>query len=410
MSRAPNLRIDGDRLLDRLARLAAVGATADGGCRRVALTDADRAGRDWLVAEMRSLGMAVTVDAVGTIVGVLPGREDLPALAIGSHIDTVESGGRYDGAYGVVAGLEVADTLRRAGIVPRRPVAVIAFTNEEGVRFQPDMLGSLVWAGGLPVEEALATRDAEGVGLGAELARIGYAGGARPGFLEASAFLELHIEQGPVLDREGGRIGAVTGVQAITWLEIVLTGEPNHAGTTPMHYRRDAGLAAAEIVVLAREITDSVPDQLCNVGAMRFEPGNINVVPSRVTMTLDLRNPSDGRMAQAEAAIREMIGRLGARGIGVETRDLARFPATAFHGGVVAAVAEAARELGHEPRRMVSGAGHDAQMMARLCPTAMIFVPSVGGLSHNPKEYTAPDDLVAGADVLLSAALRLAEA
>jgi N-carbamoyl-L-amino-acid hydrolase len=177
-----------------------------------------------------------------------------------------------------------------------------------------------------------------------------------------------------------------------------------------MHYRRDAGLAAAEIVVLAREITDSVPDQLCNVGAMRFEPGNINVVPSRVTMTLDLRNPSDGRMAQAEAAIREMIGRLGARGIGVETRDLARFPATAFHGGVVAAVAEAARELGHEPRRMVSGAGHDAQMMARLCPTAMIFVPSVGGLSHNPKEYTAPDDLVAGADVLLSAALRLAEA
>lgn len=404
-----NLRIDGERLLGRLGALARIGATPEGGCRRLALTDADKAGRDWLVTEMRALGLETRVDAIGNIVGILKGREPGPALVLGSHIDTVASGGRYDGAYGVIGGLEVVSSLKDIGLAPKRDIAVIAFTNEEGARFQPDMLGSLVWAGGLDLGAARTTRDAEGVELGAELSRIGYAGAERPGFLAAHAYLELHIEQGPVLAEEGGGIGAVTGIQGITWLEVTLAGEPNHGGTTPMKYRRDAGLMAARINLFAHELTRTIPGQLANMGSVRFLPDNINVVPEHVVATLDLRNPDDARLAEAEAAIRDFAEREAARhGIGIAIRDLARFPATPFVEAMIGEVEAAARGLGLPVRRMISGAGHDAQMMARLCPTAMIFVPSVGGLSHNPKEFTEPVDLVAGANVLLQAAWAVA--
>lgn len=406
-----NLRVDGTRLVSRLMALAAIGATPEGGCRRLALTDEDRQGRDWLVAEMTALGLAVKIDAIGNIVGILKGREEGPAVILGSHIDTVGTGGRYDGALGVVAGVEVLATLRDAGLVPKRDLAVIAFTNEEGARFHPDMLGSYVWAGGMSVEAAHAEQDSDGAVLGSELRRIGYEGSERPGFLPAHAYLELHIEQGPVLESEGGGLGAVTGIQAICWLELTLKGRPSHAGTTPMAYRKDPGLAAARINLYANDLTRAIPGQLANSGVIRVQPANVNVVPETVVMTLDLRNPDDARLAQAEAAVRSYCAALAARdGIEIAFRDLARFPATPFTESLIATVEESAAELGLPIRRMISGAGHDAQMMSRICPTAMVFIPSIGGLSHNPAEFSTEYDIAAGANVLLNAAWRVANA
>ncbi len=406
-----NLRVDGTRLVSRLMALAAIGATPEGGCRRLALTDEDRQGRDWLVAEMTALGLAVKIDAIGNIVGILKGREEGPAVILGSHIDTVGTGGRYDGALGVVAGVEVLATLRDAGLVPKRDLAVIAFTNEEGARFHPDMLGSYVWAGGMSVEAAHAEQDSDGAVLGSELRRIGYEGSERPGFLPAHAYLELHIEQGPVLESEGGGLGAVTGIQAICWLELTLKGRPSHAGTTPMVYRKDPGLAAARINLYANDLTRAIPGQLANSGVIRVQPANVNVVPETVVMTLDLRNPDDTLLARAEAAVRSYCAEIATRhGIEIAFRDLARFPATPFNETLISTVEQSAADLGLPVRRMISGAGHDAQMMSRICPTAMVFIPSIGGLSHNPAEFSTEDDIAAGANVLLNAAWRVANA
>ncbi|MGL4811434.1 MAG: Zn-dependent hydrolase [Beijerinckiaceae bacterium] len=404
-----NLRIDGARLMSRLMALAHIGATPDGGCRRLALTDEDKQGRDWLVEEMRALGLTVQIDAIGNIVGVLKGAHAGPALIMGSHIDTVATGGKYDGAYGVIAGLEVLAALRDAQITPPRDMAVIAFTNEEGARFQPDMFGSCVWAGQLSLADARNACDTEGLRVGDELRRIGYEGSEPPGFLAAHSYLELHIEQGPVLDREGGGIGAVTGVQGITWLELTIEGQPNHAGTTPMAYRRDAGLAAARINAHAHEVTKAIPGQLANMGFIRFDPNNVNVVPERVVATLDLRNPDAAGLAEAENNVRDFCKRCADEGgVTIDIRDLARFAPTPFSESLIASVEHAAHALNYPVRRMISGAGHDAQLMASLCPTAMIFVPSTGGLSHNPKEFTAEADLIAGANVLLQAAMQAA--
>jgi len=409
MTLPTNLRIAGDRLLWRIETLAKIGDTGDGGCRRLALSDEDRRGRDLLVSWMRELGLEIRADRIGNILGIMPGETDGPAVMLGSHIDTVATGGRYDGALGVLAGLEVVAALKEAGIAPKRPLAVMAFTNEEGARFQPDMMGSCVWTGALSVEEAYAAQDGHGLAVGGELRRIGYAGESEPGFLPAHAYLELHIEQGPILDAEGGGIGAVMGVQAITWLEFALDGEANHAGTTPMSYRRDAGYAAGRIIAHAREITRAIEGQVANAGQIAFEPGNVNVVPRRALFTMDIRNPDDGRLAEAERRLRAFAeATAGEEKVGLAIRDLARFPAVRFDERLVEAVEAAARTFDLPVRRMVSGAGHDAQLMARIAPSAMIFVPSVKGLSHNPQEYTAPHDLIAGANVLLAAALAIA--
>ncbi|OYU47382.1 MAG: Zn-dependent hydrolase [Rhizobiales bacterium PAR1] len=406
-----NQRIDGSRLVSRLAALASIGATPEGGCRRLALSDEDKAGRDWLCAEMRALGLDVKVDAIGNIVGILKGQEEGPAVVMGSHIDTVATGGRFDGALGVIGGLEVVATLNDLDIRPKRDIAVIAFTNEEGARFHPDMLGSYVWLGGMSVAEAQAQADADGFVLGTELRRIGYEGPEKPGFLKAHAYFELHIEQGPVLEHEGGGIGAVTGIQGITWLEMTFGGQPNHGGTTPMKYRKDAGLLAARVNVFAYETTTRIPGQLANMGFIRVEPGNVNVVPETVTVTLDLRNPDQARLDEAEAAIRAFAEDMARQmDLTITTRDLARFPPTPFDDGMIAKVEGAAKSLGMPVRRMISGAGHDAQMMAQLCPTAMIFVPSIGGLSHNPKEFSTDADIASGANVLLQVVLDVANA
>lgn len=406
---ATNLRINGARLLERLEALRKVGDTGDGGSRRLALTDTDKAGRDLFVSWLKDAGLDVHIDRIGNIVGILKGATSEPAILMGSHIDTVASGGKYDGALGTLAALEVIQSVREAGITPKRSLAVIAFTNEEGARFQPDILGSCVWTGDTSLQEAYALADTDGLKVGDELRRIGYVGTAEPGFLKAKAYLELHIEQGPILDAEGGGIGAVTGVQAIWWSELTLTGEPNHAGTTPMKYRRNAALAAAKIILFVDQLTQQIEGTVANTGRIVTEPGNVNVVPGRVVMTLDLRNPHDARLAEVEQRLTQFLHALQQEsGIRVAQRDLARFPAQPFDAAMIDAVEDAAKIFGHKVRRMHSGAGHDAQMMATVVPTAMIFVPSVNGISHNPAEFTRDEDCIAGANVLLAAALKLA--
>lgn len=406
-----NLRVNGRRLMNRLEALRLCGDTGDGGSRRMALTDTDRKGRDLFVSWLKQIGLEVHVDKIGNIVGVLKGETDEPCILMGSHIDTVGTGGKFDGALGTLGALEVIETVKESGVRPKRSLAVIAFTNEEGARFQPDILGSCVWTGDMSIEEAYPIVDTDGKSLGDELNRIGYVGDAEPGFLPTKAYLELHIEQGPVLDAEGGGVGAVTGVQAIWWTELTLTGEANHAGTTPMAYRRNPALAAARIITFLDQLTREIDGTVANTGRITTEPGNVNVVPARMTMTVDLRNPDDGKLAEVERRYGALIDEIRREGqIGIEQRELARFPAQPFDPVLIQAVEDAAKAHGHKVRRMHSGAGHDAQMMATKVPTAMIFVPSVKGISHNPNEFTSDEDCTAGADVLLTAALKLANA
>ncbi len=409
----PPLSIDAPRLLDRLQRLGRLGRGDDGSLTRLAASDADKAGRDALTDWLTAAGLEVAVDRLGNLFGIWRGADhgDLGPVMIGSHIDTVIDAGIYDGCYGVLAGLEVIQTLKDAGLVPGRPLAVAAFTNEEGVRYAPDMLGSLVFAGGLGVDEALATVGTDGTVLGEELDRIGYAGPNQPGFLRPQAYVELHIEQGPVLEAEGVPIGAVANLQGISWQRVTIEGVANHAGTTPMSMRRDAGQAAARVVTFLRDrLAGSNAPTVATVGCLSLEPNAINVIPSRATFTVDLRDPDEGRLQAEEAALARYLADLAvAEGVSVAVERLARFEPVSFDRGIVELVEDAAGRRGLRSRRMTSGAGHDAQMLARICPAAMIFVPSVGGISHNPREHTQAPDLVAGADVLLDVVRRLAE-
>ena len=405
-----DLRIDIGRLGGRIEALAQIGDTGDGGNCRLALTDEDRDGRDLVVGWMRDLGLSVTVDTVGNVVAEYPGLSDGPPVMTGSHIDTVRTGGRYDGNLGVLAGLEVIETLSTAGVRLRRPLAVAFFTDEEGSRFPPDMLGSLTFVGGMSVEEALDVTDSDGITVGAELDRIGYRGAAPCPAPAPFAFVELHIEQGPVLEQDGVTIGAVTGVQGISWQEVTIEGQSNHAGTTPMDMRRDAGHAAARVAVAAREVAGDIGGyQVATVGVMDLHPDLVNVVAGRARLCVDMRNIHEQELQQAERLMATSIERIAvSEGVAISTRSMARFEPVIFDLPVVDLVEATARRLGHSAKRLPSGAGHDAQMLARVCPTGMIFVQSHRGLSHNPAEYTAPADLAAGADVLLQVMIELA--
>mgnify|MGYP000577840259 FL=1 len=404
-----DLHIDGDRLLRRIDDLATIGPIEGGGSCRLALTDEDRDGRDLVVAWMTDLGLDISMDGIGNVVGVRPGRTDGPPIMTGSHIDTVRTGGRFDGNLGVLAGLEVIETLEFNGITTEHPFAVAFFTDEEGARFQPDMLGSLVYAGGMGLEEALDVVGIDGTVLGEELDRIGYRGTSPCPGVAPRAFVELHVEQGPVLEADGVTIGAVTGVQGISWTELAITGQSNHAGTTPMHLRHDAGYVAAAIAAHVRQLAIRMGGrQVATVGSLELNPNLVNVVAGSATMTVDLRNTDEALLVEAEADLARFVAEAAAaEGVTVAERTLARFQPVEFDDRVVDTVAAVAAELGHSVKRLPSGAGHDAQMMARLCPTGMVFVPSRDGISHNPAEYTEPDDLVAGADVLLGSMLAL---
>jgi len=405
------LTINGERMMRQLQQLAEIGLTDTKACCRLALTDDDKLGRDLVITWMKELDMTVTVDPIGNIFGVRAGMQpDLPPVMTGSHIDTVRTGGVYDGNYGVLAGLEVVATLNDARQHTQRSLVVGVFTNEEGARFAPDMLGSLVYVGGMPLDEALALKAIDGARLGDELERIGYNGDAPLGANMPHAFIELHIEQGPILDIEGIKIGAVENLQGISWQEITIVGQSNHAGTTPMHLRHDAGYAASAIAMFVRDLTRKMGGhQVGTVGKIDLTPNLINVIAARAVMTVDLRNTDESLLQQAELAFEEFLKELAqSEGVTITSRRLARFEPVLFDTSLADRIAHHAQALGLSQRRMTSGAGHDAQMFARVCPTSMIFVPSVGGISHNPAEHTEPEDLIAGANVLLATLTELA--
>ena len=410
------ISIDRERLLGRIRELGAIGRDSDGRLVRLAASDADRLGRDKLVEWLTEAGLEIAIDRIGNIFGIWrdaanAGRD---AILVGSHIDTVIDAGIYDGCYGVLSGLEAIETLMAAGFVPARPVAVAAFTNEEGVRFSPDMMGSLVYAGGVPLADALASVGTDGTRLGAELERIGYAGIEEPGFLKPHAYVELHVEQGPVLERQGVPVAAVETLQGISWQRITIDGEANHAGTTPMSMRKDAGHAAARVVAFLHDRAKaSNTPTVATVGCMAFEPNAINVIPSRATFTVDLRDPDEQSLQAIEAGISGLSRQALAARKGCSDRPPSPWRASSrwiFDGRIVALIEAAASARGLAVRRMTSGAGHDAQMIARMAPAAMIFVPSIGGISHSPREFTPDDDLVNGANVLLDVVARLAAA
>lgn len=408
---ATSLQLNGETLLTQLRQLGELGRDREvGGRSRIALTDQDKAGRDQLVAWMRELDLEVHVDRIGNIFGCLRSPTDdgsQPPLMIGSHIDTVRHAGALDGCYGVLSGLAVARAFRAADRLPARSITVAAFTNEEGVRYQPDMMGSLVYAGGLALDAALATIGTDGTRLGDELARIGYAGEMSPGAIVPHEYLELHIEQGPILDAERVLIGVVENLQGISWQQITVQGSANHAGTTPLHLRRDAGWAAAAIITFLRELALASGTTLATVGALRLEPNVINVIPSKAVLTIDLRDPDERRLQSAERQLSDFLSELERQAATtISAERLVRFEPVTFDAELVNAIEASAAQLGYTYRRMTSGAGHDAQMIARIAPAAMIFVPSRGGISHSPDEYTDEQQLLCGAQVLLDVVQR----
>jgi N-carbamoyl-L-amino-acid hydrolase len=402
------LSINSDRLMSRINALAEISPIEGGGNCRLALTDEDMHGRNLLVDWMRECNLEISIDAVGNIIGIWNVGTGAPVMS-GSHIDTVRTGGRFDGCYGVLAALEVIEACQQAGVSPTRPLAVGIFTDEEGARFAPDMLGSLVYVGGMPLEEALDVIAIDGAKLGDELVRIGYSGVAPCPGPVPHAFVELHIEQGPMLEANGVRIGAVTSVQGISWQEVTIMGQSNHAGTTPMSLRHDPALVAAEITVFLRQLAKEMGgDQVCTVGKVDIHPNLTNVVAAKATITLDVRNTDEELLKLAESKIAEYLQVVAsAEGVKITTRELARFEPVVFDDRVIACVEKIAKDQGNSVQRMPSGAGHDAQMLARVCPSGMIFVPSVKGISHNPAEFTATVDLIAGANILLHTMLSL---
>ena len=408
-SRSTDLSADVGRLQNRIKELGRVGAITSGGVSRLALTNEDRDGRDLVVRWMRDLGLSIQVDQIGNVIGSRAGILDSPPIIIGSHIDSVATGGLYDGALGVLAGLEAIQTLNDADLKTQYPIAVSFFTNEEGVRFTPDMMGSAVHQGSLPLETALETVGTDGQTVGAELTRIGYAGDIPVNNMIPRAYLELHIEQGPVLENTNTTIGAVTGVQGISWTEFELQGVSNHAGTTPMHLRHDAGYVAAAIAVEARAIaTDFGANQVATVGVSELTPNLINVIANRARVTVDLRNTSDAKLTQSETRLLGFAtDTAAAEGVTLEKRSLVRFSPVEFDTVIIDMIEKAAAASDYTYCRLPSGAGHDAQMFAPNCPTGMIFIPSTQGISHNKNEFSSEQDIAAGMDVLMKVLLEL---
>ncbi len=409
----PNLRIDAQRLWDSLMRMAEIGATDKGGVCRLALTDLDRRSRDLWREWCEQAGCTVRIDAVGNLFARRPGRDpDAPPVMAGSHLDSQPTGGKFDGAYGVLAALEVVRTLNEHGVETEAPLEVVVWTNEEGSRFAPAMMGSGVFAGVFERERIDATPDAEGVTFREALEAIGYAGEQTPGEHPPAAYFEAHIEQGPILEEAGNTIGVVTGGQAIRWYDVALSGQEAHAGPTPMTRRRDALVAAARLIGAVNAIgREYAPGACATVGTARVFPNSRNVIPGRVLLSVDLRHPDDAVLARMEQAL-EAACRDTEAASGVQTA-LSRLwdcPAQPFDADCVAAVREGARLGGYRYQDIVSGAGHDAIFLARVAPTAMIFVPCEDGISHNEIENATPGDCAAGCNVLLHAMLQRAGA
>ena len=414
---ATNLRIDAERLWDSIMETAQFGATAKGGVRRLTLSDLDRRVRDWFVDACKKAGCTITIDDMGNIFARRPGRNPaLPPIAVGNHLDTQPSGGKFDGIIGVLSGLELLRTLNDAGIETEAPIEVIDWTNEEGSRFAPAMLASGVFAGKFSRDYAYAREDREGKSFGAELERIGYRGDAPCGAHPLAAFFEIHIEQGPILEAEGKTIGVVTDVQGMRWYEATVEGEDCHAGTTPMPMRKDALLASARMIAAINAIgLRHAPHAVATVGLIEALPNSRNVIPGKTFFTIDIRHPEDAVLAAMEAEITAELNAIAAAdGITLALERVWNSPPVHFAEECVGAVRDAARDLGYAWREIISGAGHDAAYVAAVAPTAMIFVPCERGISHNELEKAEPEHVAAGANVLLRAVLatdaRLAEA
>lgn len=402
-----NLKIDGERLWNTIMETAAFGGTPDGGVRRLTLSEEDRTVRDWFRRKAEALGCSISVDDVGNMFAIRPGTdaEALP-IAIGSHLDTQPTGGKFDGILGVLAGLEILQTLQDAGYQTSRPLMVVNWTNEEGARFSPAMLGSGVYAGVFDRSYADSRMDAEGISFSDAIEAIGYRGETTVGAPRFAAMFELHIEQGPVLEREAFDIGAVTGVQAMRWYDLVVTGRESHAGSTPMNMRQDALADAASLILAAQDIARR-HGGMATTGQIGIANPSRNVIPGKVTLSLDLRHENDDTLQAMEQDVRAIMQwQCGERAVLTTIWDS---PAVHFDAGCLAAIRDGAAAAGASHRNIVSGAGHDSVYISRVASTAMIFIPCKDGLSHNPAESATREQCTLGAQTLLNAILAYGE-
>lgn len=408
-----NIRINSDRLWQSLMELAKIGATEKGGVKRLALTDLDKQARDLFVTWCKDAGCTIGVDKMGNIFARRPGKDNsLAPVMTGSHIDTQPSGGKFDGNYGVMSGLEVIRTLNDFNYETNRPIEVVVWTNEEGSRFAPAMIASGVYAGVFDLDYGLSRKDVDGKSIGEELARIGYAGDQPCGGREVAAFFEAHIEQGPILEAENKTIGVVEGVQGIRWYEVNVIGQDAHAGPTPMERRKDALVGVSEMVLAVNRIgLANMPNACATVGMMQVMPNSRNVIPGKVFFTVDFRHPDADilkRMGDALQAECEKICKQ--RKLELDFKEIWYSPPVKFNTDCVSAVQQASADLGFSNRRIISGAGHDSVYMSKVAPTAMVFVPCKDGISHNEIEDAKQSDLAAGCDVLLRAMIERANA
>lgn len=410
---ATNLKVNGDRLWDSLMEMAKIGATAKGGVCRLALTDLDREARDLFIDWCRQAGCTIKIDKMGNIFARRAGKDDsLAPVITGSHIDSQPTGGKFDGIYGVLSGLEVIRSLNDLKYETNRPIEVAVWTNEEGSRFAPAMVASGVFAGVFDLEYGLSRADPSGKTMGEELARIGYAGPEEVGKRPVHAFFEAHIEQGPILENEKKTIGIVQGAQGQRWFEVVMTGQEAHAGPTPMKVRKDALVGAAHVVTAVNKIGHgNQPFACATVGMLNNSPNSRNTIPGSVFFTVDLRHPEDAVLskmaAEVKAAAEEACQQ---HGLTMDFKEIWYSPPVKFDANCVAAVKKGAEELGFDAMPIISGAGHDACYLSRVAPTAMVFIPCEDGISHNEIENATKGDCAAGCDVLLRAIVERANA
>lgn len=405
------MKIKGERLWRSLMEMAAIGATDGGGNTRLALTEEDRAGRELFISWCRAARLTIGFDAIGNLFAHRAGKSaQAKPVVMGSHLDTQPKGGKYDGVYGVLAALEVIRSLNDADIITENPLEIAVWTNEEGARFTPAMLGSAVFTGALSLEQGLAVTDQQGISVGQVLESLGQRGDL-PLRREFDAYYEAHIEQGPVLEDKGISIGVVTGGQGICWLDIDVLGQAAHAGTTPMALRRDAMLGVAEMLgALEEGIQHQFSEGLITIGQLDIPGSSRNTIPGQIRFTVDLRHPDDSILAAMERHVRKVLAQIAeGRRLKLQIQQHWLSPATTFDSHCVTTVRDAVSDLGCAYQDIISGAGHDAINLARHCPTTMIFIPCVGGISHNEAEEALPQDVTQGANVLLNAVLRRAQ-
>lgn len=402
------LKINADRLNNRLAKMATIGGLASGGVKRLTLSREDKAARDLFKEWLIELGLTLRIDKIGNMFGILEGKITDQFIGIGSHLDSVPTGGKYDGPLGVLAALEVAQTIIENNVALNHSLVIANYTNEEGVRFLPDMMGSLAHAKPDQTHLYLQSKDNHGISVDESLKEIGYKGSEKCGTLNYKHFIELHIEQGPILEQDKIDIGVVSRVQAIYWIKIIIQGKSAHAGTTPLIARKDTFYALSRLSNHAREVCNEIENQLITIGSVELHPNAINVVPERVIATLDMRNPSNELLAEAIEKIEQfMITDESFQDLIVTKEVLVDISAVTFDNKVADAISSSCNQLGYSSLKMYSGAGHDAQILATKYSAAMIFIPSKDGISHAVDEYSSPEQIEKGANVLLSTVLNL---